>query len=1204
MTRMSSGMACRIIARLLLAISAVVLPVGRGGIAAASVYPGTFTYHNDNLRTGQNLSETILTPANVNSATFGKLFSYALDGLAFASPLYVTNVNIPGNGFHNVVFVETEHDSVYAFDADGLTNSPLWQVSFINPAAGVTPVPSVDTGEPGDITNEIGITSTPVIDPTSGTLYVVAKTKEISGSTTNYVQRLHALDIATGTEKFGGPVVIQGNVPGTGVGSVGGQVPFIPLSENQRTGLLLANGVVYFGFSSHGDNPPFYGWVMGYNATNIQQQVLIYNAAPNAAEAGIWMNGDGLACDPTGNVYFITGNGTLTANIGGSDYGDCFVKINPAGAVLDYFSPSVQTTLNAGDLDLGAGGVLLLPDQSGAHPHEMVSAGKNGTIYLVDRDNMGQFNTNADQIVESVVNIFPNNLGNEGGNFCSPVYFNGNVYFSPVQESVQAFQLSNGLLSTNPTSSSSEQYNGRGGTMAISANGNSNAILWVLENTGTITPGVLHAYDATNLGNEFYNSNQAGTRDMLDVWLKFNLPLVANGKVYVETASALSVFGNFPAAPTIAPNGGTFTNAVLVSLTNATPGSVIYYTLDNTDPTTNSALYAGPFSQTTSATVRARAFLDGVTGSAVASAAFTIIPPQPPSASFSGTPTTGLVPVAVTFTDSSTGTITNRSWTFGDGGTTNTLNTTVAYTYNSVGTDTVTLVVTGPVGVSTNTQVNYIIIIITNGPPFLIVAPGNLDFGLLPVGQGSTQTFSIANAGLQTLTGTATMSGPPFALVSGSPFTVNGGQTGLVSLSFSPGAVGAFTGSVMFASNGGVSTNAVTGSAAVAPIAGFTGNPTIGAATLLVNFADASSGTVISRLWNFGDGGASTLASPSYSYTTAGTFSVSLTVFGPLGSNTLLLANFITVTNLVTNAANTPPTVTLARPGNGMLYPPVTNLTITLIASASANDGAAISKIEFFADGTKLGETASNPGTNFLVNPTFGSHIIMARATDTLGATNTSPTAMITVGANNSPLGDWEITIGGADKGAEFLTFGDDFSASGYGFRLQTFGRDDVSGLWNFNGKGQVTGPFFEETGSTTNWTGTLLGTVKSLKSVNGTVPTASGTFHWKGIPATTLPDLAGTWTGLVTMGKTLTAVSYLISSNASDSAVFDIAASDAPGTVMGQLLVTSRNSVYGYVIFGGKPTTMFGTFSAARLSLKLKGMDTSAEKLTIKIFR
>ena len=257
--------------------------------AAATVYvtndPGALTYHNDNLRTGQDLNETVLSPANVKSATFGKLFSYPLDGLALASPLYVQNVNIPGQGFHNIVIVATEHDSVYAFDADGRTSSPLWHVNFTNPAAEVTTVPAADTGETGDIPNEIGITQTPVIDQATGTIYVVAKTKEISGGTTSYVQRLHALDLATGAEKPNSPMVIQGSVPGTGNGSSGGTLSFDPLRENQRTAGLLANGVVYFGFSSHGDNEPFHGWVFGYNASTLQR-VMVYCTTPNGDDGG------------------------------------------------------------------------------------------------------------------------------------------------------------------------------------------------------------------------------------------------------------------------------------------------------------------------------------------------------------------------------------------------------------------------------------------------------------------------------------------------------------------------------------------------------------------------------------------------------------------------------------------------------------------------------------------------------------------------------------------------------------------------------------------------------------------------------------------------------------------------------------------------------------------------------------------------------
>ncbi len=654
-----------------------------------------------------------------------------------------------------------------------------------------------------------------------------------------------------------------------------------------------------------------------------------------------------------------------------------------------------------------------------------------------------------------------------------------------------------------------------------------------------------------------------------------------------------------------------------------------------------------------------------------------------PVASFNGSPTNGASPLTVTFSDTSTGTITNRSWIFGDGGTTNTLNTTVLYTYNFPGTDTVTLIVTGPLGASTNTVVN--LIVVTNGPPHLVVTPGSANFGLQAVGQTATQTFSVGNTGFQTLTGTATVSGASFAIVSGSPFSVNGGQTGLVNVTFSPGAVGAFTGSVLFASNGGASSNAITGSAAIAPAAGFTAAPTNGTAPLLVNFTDASSGTVTSSVWAFGDGGTSTLTSPSHSYTTAGTFSVSLTVSGPLGSNTLMLANLITVTNVfvpppvaaftatptnggipllvnftdastgaitnhswtfgdggasaaaspshtysiagiysvgltvsgpggssatnlanlitVTNVVGVPPTVNILRPANGMLYPPATNLTITIVANATANDGTAITKIEFFADGNKFAETTSNPGTNFLLNPTLGTHVLMARATDAVGATNTA-TATITVGAKNSPVGDWEVTISSADKGAQFLTFEDDFTASGYAIRFKTFGLDQVSGQWGFDAKGQVTGPFVEQTDGVTNWTGTLSSKVKSFKSVIGTVPTSVGTFHWKGIPATTFRDLSGTWTGLVTVAKVSTAVSYAITNNASNSAVFDIAATNAPATVVGQLLVTSRNQIYGYITFASKPINFSGSFNVPRGALLLKGTDATAEKVTINLFQ
>ncbi|HKW31117.1 MAG TPA: LamG-like jellyroll fold domain-containing protein [Verrucomicrobiae bacterium] len=524
--------------------------------ASATVYvttnPGVFTFHNDNFRTGENTNETVLSPANVNSGSFGKLFSYTLDGLTFASPLYVAGVTIPGKGTHNVVYVATEHDSVYAFDADGLTNGPLWQVSFINPTSGVTTVPSADSDPGEDIPNEVGITGTPVIDPVSGTLYVIAATKEVSGTTT-YVQRLHALDIATGAEKFGAPVVIQATVAGTGPGSSGGQVQFDPLHENQRGALLLTDGMVCFVFGSHGDVGPYYGWLLGYTATNMQHQILVYNAAPNAGKAGIWMDGDGPAVDASGNLYFITADGLFDASSGGTDFGDSFIKLSSAGAVLDYFTPMVQADLYANNLDLGAGGVLLLPDQAGPHTHEVVSASKNATIYLVDRDNMGHYHSNTDQIVQALVDIFPSNPGNDSGNFGSPVYYNGSVYFCAVSDNVKAFQLSNGLLSTSPTTQSAASFAYPGAMLAASGNGNSNGILWAVQRNGLMTPCTLHAYDAGNLAHELYNSDQAGSRDSAGADAKWAIPLVVNGKVYVAaqnesvvTLNQLTVYGLLP----------------------------------------------------------------------------------------------------------------------------------------------------------------------------------------------------------------------------------------------------------------------------------------------------------------------------------------------------------------------------------------------------------------------------------------------------------------------------------------------------------------------------------------------------------------------------------------------------------------------------------------------------------------------------------
>jgi fibronectin type 3 domain-containing protein len=501
-------------------------------------YGGTFTHHNDNLRTGQNSAETVLTPANVNQTQFGKLFSYPVDGYTYASPLYVPNVNIPGQGAHNVVYVATEHDSVFAFDAEGLSGNALWGVTFLS--SGVTTVPCGDTGECGDIPNEIGITGTPVVDPASGTLYVVAKTKE-NGV---YVQRLHALDIATGAEKFGGPVALQATVSGSGAGSSGGNLAFDPLRENQRPALLLNNGVVYIAFASHGDQNPWHGWVLGYNATTLQR-TFAFSTTPDGYGGGIWQSGGGLAADAGGNVFFAAGNGDFSANTGGRNYADSVVKLSAAGSVVDYFTPHDQATMESTNIELGSAGPVLLIDQTtGPYPHVLVTAAKNGVIYVVNRDNLGHYNPNNDNQIIQSLNVLPHS-DDEHGNYSSPAYFNGYIYFGAVSDVIRAFQFTNGQMSANPTSQSTVSYPNRGSSFAISANGTTNGVLWAMQDNSPGN-GVLYAYDAGNLANELYDSSQAGSRDALDVANKFNIPLVANGKVFIVSQTQLIAYGLLP----------------------------------------------------------------------------------------------------------------------------------------------------------------------------------------------------------------------------------------------------------------------------------------------------------------------------------------------------------------------------------------------------------------------------------------------------------------------------------------------------------------------------------------------------------------------------------------------------------------------------------------------------------------------------------
>ena len=520
-----------------------------------SAQVSVLTSHNDNARTGLNPNETILTRTNVNMYGFGRLFSQQVDEQVYAQPLYVPNVSITNKGVHNVVFVATQNDSVYAFDADsnqGSNSAPLWHTSFLNPAAGKTAPTAADAAYPsGDcltFVGHVGIVGTPVIDSASGTLYVVARTKEPLppyNQTFVQVQRLHALDISTGHERPNSPVEIQAVVQGTGDGTSGGTVAFDPTREVQRSALLLANGIVYIAWASYCDINPYHGWILAYDAQTLQQAG-VFNTTPNGSEGGIWMSGAGVAAAPDGSLYCITGNGTFDTGVNPQDFGDSFLKLNPSPSLslADYFAPTNQANLAAADLDLGSGGAVVLPDSVGtvAHPHLLVGAGKEGKIYLLDRDNLGHFSSTQDQVLQEVA------LGSTSGEieFGMPAYFNNRLYFQPVGLPLEAFAISNGLLSTAPVSQSQDREVGfRGATPSVSANGTSNGIVWEVLATTVYGVSSLHAYNADELSQKLYDSLaslQAGAPDRI-TFEKFVVPTIANGKVYVGTSNSVAVFG-------------------------------------------------------------------------------------------------------------------------------------------------------------------------------------------------------------------------------------------------------------------------------------------------------------------------------------------------------------------------------------------------------------------------------------------------------------------------------------------------------------------------------------------------------------------------------------------------------------------------------------------------------------------------------------
>jgi hypothetical protein len=512
-------------------------------LTVSAVVPSTtdvLTYHNDIARTGQNLNETILTTSNVTSAKFGKLGFYSVDGLVDAQPLYVSSVAVPSNGTHNLLIAATEHDSVYAFDAD--SGATIWHTSMLKSGEATS-----DNRGCSQITPEIGVTSTPVIDRTrgpNGVLYVVAMSKDASG---NYHQRVHALDLTLGTELFGGPVDVQAKYPGTGDNSDGTNVSFDARQYAERAGLLLMNGILYTAWTSHCDIRPYTGWIIAYNAATLGQTAVL-NVTPNGNEGSIWMAGAGLAADSSGNIYFLDANGVFDSSLNSSgfpsngDYGNAFMKLSTSAglAVADYFEMDNQSSENGSDTDLGSGGALVLPDLNDGAGHTMhlaIGAGKDSNLYVVNRDSMGKFNASNNNIYQELGGALP------GGVWAMPAYFNNTVYYGSVGSPIQAFAITNAKLSTSATAHTANSFGYPGATPGISANGTSNGILWAVENS---SPAVLHAFDASTL-NELYNSNQAaGGRDHFGNGNKFITPTIANGKVFVGTPNGVAVFGLLP----------------------------------------------------------------------------------------------------------------------------------------------------------------------------------------------------------------------------------------------------------------------------------------------------------------------------------------------------------------------------------------------------------------------------------------------------------------------------------------------------------------------------------------------------------------------------------------------------------------------------------------------------------------------------------
>jgi hypothetical protein len=561
---------------------------GSASVAVTDL-PGVFTYHNDLSRDGANTQEYALSSSTVTTSSFGKLFSCAVDGAVYTQPLWMPGLSIAG-GMHNVIFVATQHDTIFAFDADASPCVTYWQQNLLDTPHGGTsgegPVVWEDVGYCyGDVYPEVGVTGTPVIDPTTNTMYLVSASEipgPLSGNCSlppgSFFHRLHALDITTGAEQTNSPVTIAASVAGTGDGSSGGMVSFNSQLEHNRSGLALSNGTVYVAFAAHEDATPYHGWLLGYSASNVQQQVSVFNTTPNGlggADGGIWAGGGAPAVDSTangGDVYVSTGNGVFDEGSGMSlenDYGDSILRLTPVSGntvtpnglnltLNGWFTPYDELNLENNDTDLGSGGVVLLPDQTSAPTHLLVEIGKEGVVYLVDRDNMGQFQAaNNSQIVQSF---------SASGLWGTPAFWQNGLYTAGAGDNLKLFSFtagSPGQFATNPSSHSAEVFNFPDASPSISSQGASNGIAWAIDaslygyaspNAANCSqtpvpaactgPAILRAYDATNLGTELWNTTMAANnRDQAGNAVKFVPPTIANGKVYVSTRTEIDVYG-------------------------------------------------------------------------------------------------------------------------------------------------------------------------------------------------------------------------------------------------------------------------------------------------------------------------------------------------------------------------------------------------------------------------------------------------------------------------------------------------------------------------------------------------------------------------------------------------------------------------------------------------------------------------------------